>query len=88
MYKDIFGKVDLFAPLLGDIEAIIPCSFDFDLEKTKIKQNIRPPAPTPKKVLEDNQTIIFFACVVWRSPQEVKVIVMTSILESLQFDFF
>ena len=33
LYKDIFGKVDLFAPLLGDIVAIIPCSFDFDLEK-------------------------------------------------------
>ena len=33
LYKDMFGKVDLFAPLLGDIEAIIPCSFDFDLKK-------------------------------------------------------
>ena len=33
LYKDIFCKVDLFAPLLGDIEAIILCSFDFDLKK-------------------------------------------------------
>ena len=34
LYLEIlFGKVDLFAPLLGDIEAIILCSFDFDLEK-------------------------------------------------------
>ena len=27
-----FGKVNLFAPLLRDIEAIIQCSFDFDLK--------------------------------------------------------
>ena len=32
LYKDFYGKVDLLAPLLGDIEAIIPCSFDFDLK--------------------------------------------------------
>ena len=31
--KRFFGKVDLLAPLLGDIEAIITCSFDFDLKK-------------------------------------------------------
>ena len=30
-----FGKVDLFTPSLGDKEAIIPCSFDFDLKKNK-----------------------------------------------------
>ena len=54
MYKDIFGKVDLFAPLLGDIEAIILCSFDFDLKKKKL-----PARPFSKKVVEDNQTIIF-----------------------------
>ena len=40
LYKDIFGKVDLFAPLLGDKEAIILCSFDFDLKK---KKSARPP---------------------------------------------
>ena len=34
-----FGKVDLFAPLLGDIEVIIPCSFDFNLKKKKSKKN-------------------------------------------------
>ena len=46
LYKDIFGKVDLFAHLLGDIEAIIPCSFDFDLKKKK-----NPPArPFSKKL--------------------------------------
>ena len=38
------GEVDLFAPLLGDIEAIILCSFDFDLENKKQKQkSTRPP---------------------------------------------
>ena len=41
---------------MGDIEAIIPCSFDFDLKKKKIC----PPASSQKKVVEDNQTIIFF----------------------------
>ena len=56
--------VDLFAPLLGDMEAIIPCSFDFDLKfKKKIiikkKKKIRPPAPSQKKAVVDNQTIIF-----------------------------
>ena len=43
MYKDIFGKVDLFAPLLGDIEAIILCSFDFDLKKKKKKKSAQVP---------------------------------------------
>ena len=50
--------VDLFAPLLGDIEAIIQCSFDFDLKK-----KIRPHAPSQKKKkrkFEDKQTINFF----------------------------
>ena len=47
LYKDIFGKVDLFAPLLGDIEAIIPCSFDCDLKKKGKK--IHPPVPSQKK---------------------------------------
>ena len=43
LYKDIFCKVDLLAPLLplGDIEAIILCSFDFDLKKKN------PPACSP-----------------------------------------
>ena len=49
--KIFFGKVDLFAPLLGDIEAIILCSFDVDLEKNP------PVCPFSKKVVEDNQTI-------------------------------
>ena len=52
-------KVDLFAPLLGDIEAIILCSFDFDLKKKK-NPPARSPASSQKKVVEDNQTIIFF----------------------------
>ena len=43
LYKDTFCKVDLFAPLLGDIEAIILCSFDFDLKKKKIRPPVRPP---------------------------------------------
>ena len=38
-----------------DIEAIISCSFDFDLEKKKKK--IRNTRPISKKVV-DNQTII------------------------------
>ena len=54
LYKDIFGKVDLFAPLLGDTEAIIPCSFDFDLKK---KKKNRLPAPSQKKL---RTTTIFF----------------------------
>ena len=33
--KRFFGKVDLFAPFLGDIEAIILCNFDFHLKKKK-----------------------------------------------------
>ena len=38
--RDFFGKEDLFAPLFGDIETIIMCSFDFDLKKrNKTKQN-------------------------------------------------
>ena len=52
--KRFFGKVDLFAPLLSDIEAIILCSFDFDLKKKN------PPAHTySKNVVEDNQAINF-----------------------------
>ena len=57
LYKDIFGKVHLFAPLLGDIEAIIPCSFDFDLKK---KKKSPPARPFSKNVVEDNRTIISF----------------------------
>ena len=61
--KILFGKVDLLAHLLGDIEAIIPCSFsfDFDLEKKILKKKKKnPPAcPFSKKVVEGNQTIIF-----------------------------
>ena len=44
--KRFFSKVDLFGPSLEAEEAVIPCSFDFDLEK--------------KKIVEDNRTIIFF----------------------------
>ena len=59
LYKDIFCKVDLFAPLLplGDIEAIILCSFDFDLKK-KIRPPVRP--PLLKKIVKDNQTNNYF----------------------------
>ena len=58
MYKDIFCKVDLFAPLLGDLETIIPCTFDFDLER---KKSAHP--PLLKKVVEDNQTIIILGLI-------------------------
>ena len=46
--KIFFGKVDyVHPPLLGEIEATIPCSFDFDLKKKKKKKSyIRPPAPS------------------------------------------
>ena len=42
--KRFFGKVDLFAPSLGDKEAIIPYSFNFDLKKNKesLKKSARP----------------------------------------------
>ena len=67
------------------MEAIIPCSFDFDLEKKNLKKKKKkkkiPPAPTPKKVVEDNQTIIFFRP--YRSPCVSAVSVKT-----LQFPFF
>ena len=53
--KRFFGKVDLFAPSLGDKETIIPCSFDFDLKE---KKNL-PARIYSKKVARDNQTIIF-----------------------------
>ena len=43
----------------GLIEAIILCSFDFDLEKKNLKKKSARP-PLRKKVVEDNQTIIFF----------------------------
>ena len=50
LYIKIFlGKVDLFAPSLGDIEAIILCSFDFDLKKNLLKKKICLPAPSQKK---------------------------------------
>ena len=65
--KRVYGKVDLFAPLLGDIEAIILCSFDFDLKK-KLKQKtnkqtntqIRPSPPPPKKSCGGQPNIYFF----------------------------
>ena len=58
----MFGYSRLICTFLGDIEAIILCSFDFDLEKKNLKKKkkIHLPAPTPKNVVEDNQTIIFF----------------------------
>ena len=56
--KRFFGKVDLFAPLLGDKETIIPCSFDFDLKTKKEKKNL-PACTYSKQVVEDNQTTIF-----------------------------
>ena len=61
--KRVFGKVDLFAPSVGDKEATIPCSFDFDSKKEKeIKKKRNLPTCTySKKVVEDNQTIIFGA---------------------------
>ena len=33
MYKEIFGKPDLLASSQGDTDAVIPCSFVFDLKK-------------------------------------------------------
>ena len=60
--KRSFGKVDLFAPLFGDKEAIIPCSFDFDLKKKIIEKLKNPPSRTySQKVVQDNQTIILGA---------------------------
>ena len=55
MNKEIFGKVDLFVPLLGDVEAIIPCSFDFDLEKKKL-----PTCPYSKKCCGGQPNNYFF----------------------------
>ena len=54
MYKEIFGKVDLLAPSSRDIEAIILCSFDFDLEK-----KICLPTPTPKKLWRTTKQLFF-----------------------------
>ena len=59
LYKDIFGKVDLFAPLLGDIEAIILCSFDFDLKKKREKKSAPPPAPSQKKLWRTTNNYFF-----------------------------
>ena len=60
--KRYFGKIDLFAPSLEDKETIITCSFDFNL-KNKILKKKKKKNPTTrsyfKKVVEDNQTIIF-----------------------------
>ena len=63
MYKDISGKVDLFAPLLVDTKAIILCSFDFDLKNSQKKKKKSPARPFSKKVVEDNQTIIFLGLI-------------------------
>ena len=51
MYEEIFlGEVDLFAPtFIGDKEAIIPCSLDFDLEKKKKRKKICKPSLTCSK---------------------------------------
>ena len=45
-----FGRVDLFAPSLGNKDATIPCSFDFDfyLFFFKSKEKISLQAHTPK----------------------------------------
>ena len=53
MFK-IFGEVDLIAPSLGDIEVVIPCSFDFDLKKKNLKKNAHLHLLQP--IMEDNQT--------------------------------
>ena len=64
--KRFFGKVDLFAPLLGDIEALF-VSFDFDLKRKNLKKKKNLPARTySKKVVEDNQTIIFLGLRKWK----------------------
>ena len=46
---------------MGDKEAIIPCSFDFDLKKKSLKKKTKylPARTYSKKVVEDNQTIFF-----------------------------
>ena len=67
--KRFVGKVDVFAPSLGDKDAIIPCSFDFDLKKKKIlkqtnKQTNKtkhPPAPTSKKFWRTTKQVLFLA---------------------------
>ena len=58
---NFFGKVDLFAPILGDIEAIIRVPLTWlDLKKNlKKKKKKSTCPPLLKKVVEDNQTIIF-----------------------------
>ena len=56
--KDIFGKVVLFAPLLGEIEAIIPCSFDSGLKK-----KIRPPTPSQKKLWRTTKQLFFLGLI-------------------------
>ena len=74
MYKDIFCKVDLFAPLLGDIEAIILCSFDFDLKKKKKK--IRPPVRPPllkKKFWRTTKQLLFLGFMKYKLKWKVKL---------------
>ena len=66
--KKYIGKIDLFESSLGGEKALIQCSFDSDLKTNKKKTNKQtnkqkkdPPAHTySKKVVEANQTIIFF----------------------------
>ena len=43
-----YGKIDLFAPLLGDKEAIVACSFNFNLEKISAHPHLL------EKVVDDN----------------------------------
>ena len=50
--KRSVSKVDLLAPLLRDIEAINPCSFDFDGGGESLKN--LPARTYSKKVVEDN----------------------------------
>ena len=55
--KKYICKIELFESSLGGYAAIIQCSYDFDLKKKK--KNL--PARTySKKVVEDNQIIIFW----------------------------
>ena len=66
--KIFLGKVDLFGPLLGDIEAIILCSFDFDLKK-KIKKKNPPARPFSKKKL-------------WRTTKQLFLLGLTVLIKT------
>ena len=57
--KKYIGKTDLFESSLEGQEAIIQCSFDFDLKKKK-KKKIRPPIPTQNCGGQLNNYFVFW----------------------------